>query len=61
MCQAVYKGWLNTVMNKMGTVPASSVYRPLLVSMNCLLKSPVCFSTEENTASLANLYKHFVY
>lgn len=61
MCQAVCKGWLNILMNKMGTVPAFDVYRPLFVSMNCLLKSLACFFTEENITALTNLHKHFIY
>lgn len=52
MCQALCKVWLNTVMNKMDTVLACSVYRPLLDFMNCLLKSLVCFSTKENIVFL---------
>lgn len=59
MCQVLCKGWLNIIINKTDTV--FNVYRPLLVFMNCLLKSLDCFSTEENTTFLADLDKYLMY
>lgn len=60
VCQALCKDWVNIAMNKMDIVLVFNVYKPLLVFMNCLLKSPVCFSAEESISFLVDLYKHFI-
>lgn len=59
--QALCKGWVNIAMNKMDTVLAFSVYKPLLVFMNCLLKSLVCFSAEEKRSLFLSVYINISY